>query len=43
MIIFSERYLVGDGEKNKEFLFLINKKNMELPLNILVVRNPNWF
>jgi len=40
-IIFPSQDLFSDGGKNKKFLFLINKKGMELTHIILVTMNSN--
>jgi hypothetical protein len=40
-IVFPGQDLFSDGGKNKKFLFLINKKEMELPHIILVTMNFN--
>jgi hypothetical protein len=42
MIILSGWDIFVNGEKNKELLFLISKKWMESPHNILVTKNLNW-
>jgi hypothetical protein len=31
------------GGKDKKFLFFIGKKKMDLPPNILITNNLNWF
>ena len=42
-IILLGRDLSNDGEKNKEFLFLIIKKRMKSLFSILVTKNLNRF
>jgi hypothetical protein len=43
VIVLLNRGLCGDSGKNKEFLFLIIKKEMKSPPSILITENPNWF